>query len=122
MAASASSIRGSSSAIRPRTPEGTSTAAYLSPLFGSSGVTFIGGLSIPTSLIFWRMTRISVSGSWPNRATKSANIRLFDGYTRILTIHILFRPVSYTHLRAHETRHDLVCRLLLEKKKRLLQL
>src|SRR5665648_1129779 len=26
-------------------------------------------------------------------------------------------PVSYTHLLAHETRHDLVCRLLLEKKK-----
>src|SRR5450756_1081934 len=25
--------------------------------------------------------------------------------------------VSYTHLRAHETRHDLVCRLLLAKKK-----
>src|SRR5450756_2805470 len=24
-------------------------------------------------------------------------------------------PVSYTHLRAHETRHYLVCRLLLEK-------
>src|SRR5450756_2392683 len=24
--------------------------------------------------------------------------------------------VSYTHLRAHETRHDLVCRLLLEKR------
>ena len=24
--------------------------------------------------------------------------------------------VSYTHLRAHETRHDLVCRLLLDKK------
>src|SRR5450759_5735201 len=28
------------------------------------------------------------------------------------------RSVSYTHLRAHETRHDLVCRLLLEKKKK----
>src|SRR5665648_694842 len=28
------------------------------------------------------------------------------------------QPVSYTHLRAHETRHDLVCRLLLEKKKK----
>src|SRR5450756_1264978 len=26
------------------------------------------------------------------------------------------KPVSYTHLRAHETRHDIVCRLLLEKK------
>ena len=29
-------------------------------------------------------------------------------------------PVSYTHLRAHETVLDLVCRLLLEKKKKLL--
>ena len=29
----------------------------------------------------------------------------------------LFKPVSYTHLRAHETVLDLVCRLLLEKKK-----
>ena len=28
-----------------------------------------------------------------------------------------FAPVSYTHLRAHETRSNLVCRLLLEKKK-----
>ena len=27
-------------------------------------------------------------------------------------------PVSYTHLRAHETVLDLVCRLLLEKKQR----
>ena len=27
------------------------------------------------------------------------------------------RPVSYTHLRAHETVLDLVCRLLLEKNK-----
>ena len=26
------------------------------------------------------------------------------------------KPVSYTHLRAHETVLDLVCRLLLEKK------
>ena len=30
--------------------------------------------------------------------------------------HVL-RAVSYTHLRAHETVLDLVCRLLLEKKK-----
>src|SRR5678816_4632801 len=27
------------------------------------------------------------------------------------------KPVSYTHLRAHETPEHLVCRLLLEKKK-----
>src|SRR5678816_1333990 len=30
----------------------------------------------------------------------------------------LFGPVSYTHLRAHETPEHLVCRLLLEKKKK----
>ena len=30
---------------------------------------------------------------------------------------ICLTPVSYTHLRAHETVLDLVCRLLLEKKK-----
>ena len=30
----------------------------------------------------------------------------------------LSMPVSYSHLRAHETVLDLVCRLLLEKKKR----
>ena len=30
-----------------------------------------------------------------------------------------FDPVSYTHLRAHETVLDLVCRLLLEKKKKI---
>mgnify|MGYP002682538837 CR=1 FL=1 len=30
---------------------------------------------------------------------------------------ILCSPVSYTHLRAHETPEHLVCRLLLEKKK-----
>ena len=30
---------------------------------------------------------------------------------------MVYIPVSYTHLRAHETVLDLVCRLLLEKKK-----
>ena len=34
-----------------------------------------------------------------------------DGATKRETV-----PVSYTHLRAHETVLDLVCRLLLEKK------
>src|SRR5665647_3100039 len=40
--------------------------------------------------------------------------------TRIFTGSALFLPlfpVSYTHLRAHETDSYLVCRLLLEKKK-----
>src|SRR5450756_1497392 len=37
--------------------------------------------------------------------------------SRISWLHCVV-SVSYTHLRAHETRHDLVCRLLLEKKKK----
>ena len=37
-----------------------------------------------------------------------------DSLTKVL---IGEESVSYTHLRAHETREDLVCRLLLEKKK-----
>src|SRR5660398_136881 len=32
------------------------------------------------------------------------------------TVGVLLEPVSYTHLRAHETKANLVCRLLLEKK------
>ena len=32
-------------------------------------------------------------------------------------VHAIKGPVSYTHLRAHETGRNLVCRLLLEKKK-----
>src|SRR5665648_425021 len=38
------------------------------------------------------------------------------GVTTVIEMPFASPPVSYTHLRAHETRHDLVCRLLLEKK------
>src|SRR5450759_3902226 len=40
-----------------------------------------------------------------------------EGAPQILRFEGVNTSVSYTHLRAHETRHDLVCRLLLEKKK-----
>src|SRR5450756_1357538 len=33
--------------------------------------------------------------------------------SRAAVLWLRFQSVSYTHLRAHETRHDLVCRLLL---------
>src|SRR5450759_2134824 len=39
---------------------------------------------------------------------------LFIGVTGVLALQDDASAVSYTHLRAHETRHDLVCRLLLE--------
>ena len=39
-------------------------------------------------------------------------------YMDYFTLQFFFVPVSYTHLRAHETDSYLVCRLLLEKKKK----
>src|SRR5450756_265644 len=41
-----------------------------------------------------------------------------DAYGLAAVVVVDVIPVSYTHLRAHETRHELVCRLLLEKKKK----
>ena len=41
---------------------------------------------------------------------------LKKSFTIVIVTHNM-QPVSYTHLRAHETRGNLVCRLLLEKKK-----
>src|SRR5665648_1020014 len=48
----------------------------------------------------------------------SAHLRVALGAQVAVPVpdHAALAPVSYTHLRAHETRHDLVCRLLLEKK------
>src|SRR5450756_2837819 len=58
----------------------------------------------------------------PNRTAFIALIKYQDGeQAYILAPQRLAagdQAVSYTHLRAHETRHDLVCRLLLEKKKK----
>ena len=39
-----------------------------------------------------------------------------DALNKINGLTDSLNAVSYTHLRAHETREDLVCRLLLEKK------
>ena len=47
----------------------------------------------------------------PRRGLGARRRRLSEGPPRTAG------PVSYTHLRAHETVLDLVCRLLLEKKK-----
>eukprot|EP00657_Telonema_sp_P-1_P006355 TRINITY_DN2477_c0_g1_i8.p1 TRINITY_DN2477_c0_g1~~TRINITY_DN2477_c0_g1_i8.p1 ORF type:complete len:150 (-),score=26.09 TRINITY_DN2477_c0_g1_i8:42-491(-) len=56
----------------------------------------------------------------PDRvAKKLALLRPFGRNDCVGHLHPLYYvPVSYTHLRAHETVLDLVCRLLLEKKKK----
>src|SRR5665809_151347 len=66
----------------------------------------------------------------PPRSTQSRSSAASDVYKRQLLRHREGRgrevprlagvrgAVSYTHLRAHETKANLVCRLLLEKKKK----
>src|SRR5674476_1444026 len=61
----------------------------------------------------------------PNGATVAFTVQKVDIENNTKPTHIYVvplsggppRPVSYTHLRAHETGRNLVCRLLLEKKK-----
>ena len=52
-------------------------------------------------------------------AAIDAVLKLFEPGDEIISTNDLYggsyRPVSYTHLRAHETKAKLVCRLLLEK-------
>ena len=63
----------------------------------------------------------------PNGGGKTTLIKCILGLLKPLSGEISFtsshtagnlQPVSYTHLRAHETGRNLVCRLLLEKKKK----
>src|SRR5665648_403746 len=56
------------------------------------------------AMVIFSIARILNRNKWLNKSFKIA-------------VSLSLTPVSYTHLRAHETRHDLVCRLLLEKKK-----
>ena len=48
----------------------------------------------------------------------TSEVDLFISETILNALHVAREAVSYTHLRAHETVLDLVCRLLLEKKKK----
>src|SRR5665647_2572143 len=58
------------------------------------------------------MLPIDMNEELPNDTHTRYNI----GYAVIMKIYHELEPVSYTHLRAHETDSYLVCRLLLEKK------
>ena len=58
------------------------------------------------------MTCRDWSHGWLNESFATYLEMLWDEH------HLGIDPVSYTHLRAHETVLDIVCRLLLEKKKR----
>ena len=52
-------------------------------------------------------------------AAKDKNFdKIESAFLHLCGLHNILKAVSYTHLRAHETDSYLVCRLLLEKKKK----
>src|SRR5450756_364764 len=72
--------------------------------------------------------KIAIVARRGNLLEEVATLILANGYARPAIIEcdlmredaataVANAALSYTHLRAHETRHDLVCRLLLEKNK-----
>src|SRR5660397_283858 len=62
----------------------------------------------------------TLSARPPNSAFSAFNTVSVSAISRLISplVGKADRPVSYTHLRAHETKANLVCRLLLEKKKK----
>ena len=52
-----------------------------------------------------------------DRMNLTGKVALVTGGAGDMGKAIAIQPVSYTHLRAHETPEHLVCRLLLEKQK-----
>ncbi|VTU49176.1 hypothetical protein AMBR_DPAELIID_02803 [Lacticaseibacillus rhamnosus] len=98
----------------PRSTQGVSSAAsdvYKRQLWlRASRVTRIERVAQPLAL--YRQHPASITRSPPRDNYRGRVVqRAIDTWG----------PVSYTHLRAHETEADLVCRLLLEKKKKTTQ-
>ena len=54
----------------------------------------------------------------PELSPRELAARFTDTQNYFVSEATVYRPVSYTHLRAHETVLDIVCRLLLEKKQK----
>src|SRR5665648_816339 len=70
-----------------------------------------GRIIIGKLILFGILVGFFVAILIPNEFTASSTMvpQISDPKSKLAS-------VSYTHLRAHETRHDLVCRLLLETK------
>src|SRR5450756_322412 len=101
----------------PRETRGQQPAGELpGPCSSPSGTLRVHGGGVPSLHPRSRSVRSSSSPlpswSWCSSSHSSSGDWRASGSDR--TSHVA--SVSYTHLRAHETRHDLVCRLLLEKK------
>ena len=66
----------------------------------------------------WALINPAYKYNYSNDGTDTISNQVFVTHLDTLGVDSFrYEPVSYTHLRAHETVLDLVCRLLLEKKK-----
>ena len=88
---------------------GLITVPFLFFIFEALGVdkNFLMHLAVGTS--FAIIIPTSIVSVLTHKKHNSVDVRVIKNYG--------FFAVSYTHLRAHETGRNLVCRLLLEKKK-----
>src|SRR5450759_5875339 len=102
--ANGSLMSSSSASATPSSPPVILIHAYIDVAMMASTRTSSTYCTRPVSVRQTRRAIVVGSSSW---------MGLSEGRTEPFTAD----AVSYTHLRAHETRHDLVCRLLLEKKK-----
>eukprot|EP00658_Telonema_sp_P-2_P074800 TRINITY_DN64096_c0_g2_i1.p1 TRINITY_DN64096_c0_g2~~TRINITY_DN64096_c0_g2_i1.p1 ORF type:complete len:133 (-),score=24.04 TRINITY_DN64096_c0_g2_i1:62-460(-) len=100
------------------------SAVYIDPITGlASTSTTAPTRPSDTSTVSSRQSWLgSVTPQWMNYCEYirfHLLIRNEELYERMMThlVGWITAPVSYTHLRAHETPEHLVCRLLLEKKK-----
>src|SRR5660397_297787 len=85
----------------------------------SDSLLAIANLLLPEVLVtYFDLTKHEIKGEELHFYFTELN-KVPDGYSGAkLHSKGFFPAVSYTHLRAHETKANLVCRLLLEKKKK----
>ena len=76
---------------------------------------FVVLFTMPSLIKVARMKHL-VDEPTEGRKLHSRSVPTIGGIIIFAAIIFSYSPVSYTHLRAHETVLDLVCRLLLEKK------
>ena len=103
---------GADAIVRPRTTEEVAAILRLCNETGQP-VVVQGGMSGWVRATETRRGEIALS------LERMAAIEAIDPVNRTATVEagVILETVSYTHLRAHETVLDLVCRLLLDKKK-----
>ena len=81
----------------------------------------VGATMLTGMMVYLMGTIVTYANNYPNTPFEF-NFNNSQCYTtkrdKTDTSKMYMKSVSYTHLRAHETGRNLVCRLLLEKKKK----